>query len=248
MSDLHPQSALKLQAPWRHAANVVLHDTNDLTHPVSALMVGTAGDLKVITAGGETITIYRDGELYTSYPAQNIDLLNNEENYAIFGLRHIGGNGSISGAIDDARIYDRALSGAEVKSLKERRGQDYAGLSPLPGTDLDGTVCSMAETFWHQSQYVVLCEENDYPRALSASVLAARLKAPLLYFDEVDGLSTGALATVGGLDPTLALLVGLPALRHRCLWSRPGLSQVSGEPQIACPGTGARQHRVALGD
>ena len=66
----------------------------------------------------------------------------------------------------------------------------------------------MADTFWHDANYVVLCEKNDYPRALSASVLASRLKAPLLYFDNVEGLSANALATVGGLTPTLALLVG----------------------------------------
>jgi len=112
------------------------------------------------------------------------------------------------GSLEDVRIYDRALTAAQVLSLKERRDQDYTGFTKLPGTSLDETACSMADTFWHQTRYVVLCEESDYPRALSASVLASRLKVPLLYFDEAAGLSTGALATVGGLNPSQALLVG----------------------------------------
>ncbi|MCP4785326.1 MAG: hypothetical protein GY903_04845 [Fuerstiella sp.] len=70
---------------------------------------------------GETVTIYRNGDVYASYPAQNIDLLNDEENYAIFGLRHIGGNGSIVGAIEDARIYDKALNQQEIKALEPNR-------------------------------------------------------------------------------------------------------------------------------
>jgi len=57
MSSLHPQSALKELIPYRHIASVTPHDTNDLLFPTRALMVGTAGDIAVITVGGETITI-----------------------------------------------------------------------------------------------------------------------------------------------------------------------------------------------
>lgn len=45
------------RGPWNMAANVTPHDTNDLAYTTSALMVGTAGDLKVDMAGGPTITI-----------------------------------------------------------------------------------------------------------------------------------------------------------------------------------------------
>jgi len=72
MSDLHPQLALKLQAPWRHSANITLHDTNDLTHPVSALMVGTPGDLKVDMAGGETLII--PSAVVTAFPLLKISV------------------------------------------------------------------------------------------------------------------------------------------------------------------------------
>jgi hypothetical protein len=40
---------------YRGGVAITPHDTNDLTDPVSALYIGTAGSLKVITASGETV-------------------------------------------------------------------------------------------------------------------------------------------------------------------------------------------------
>ena len=65
----------------------------------------------------ELISIFRDGKPYASYPAKNIDLLSSENNFAVFGKRHMGGGGGISGMIEDARIYDRALTLNEIKGL-----------------------------------------------------------------------------------------------------------------------------------
>lgn len=45
------------QAPYFHAAAVSPDDSNDLSHVTRALMIGVAGDLKVTTAGGETVTL-----------------------------------------------------------------------------------------------------------------------------------------------------------------------------------------------
>ena len=65
----------------------------------------------------DLISIFRDGNPYASYPATNIDLLSKENNFAVFGKRHMGGGGGISGMIEDARIYDRALTLNEIKEL-----------------------------------------------------------------------------------------------------------------------------------
>ena len=70
---------------------------------------------------GNRISIYRNGERYSSYATENIDLLSPEDNMSVFGLRHVGAatmDGRISGAIEDARIYDRALTAEEIKALK----------------------------------------------------------------------------------------------------------------------------------
>ena len=79
---------------------------------------------------GDEILIYRNGESYASYRAKNIDLLSPENNIAVFGLRHVGaGGGQISGAIEDARIYSKALTVDEIRSLqpnKKSRIETYA--------------------------------------------------------------------------------------------------------------------------
>ena len=68
MSDLHPQLALKLSAPYRNAKAVTPSNTVDLTHPVSALAIGTPGTtgIKVDMLGGGTVTI--DGAVLGAIP------------------------------------------------------------------------------------------------------------------------------------------------------------------------------------
>ena len=78
---------------------------------------------------GDQISIYRNAKQYASYKTRNIDLLSGKNNFAVFGLRHIGGDGSIGGSIDDARIYSKALTAEEIKSLtpnKESTVKPYA--------------------------------------------------------------------------------------------------------------------------
>jgi len=72
---------------------------------------------------GDQITLYRNGETYASYRANNIDLLSLNGNQAVFGLRHEGaGTGQpLRGFIEDARIYDRALTVDEIRALKPRQ-------------------------------------------------------------------------------------------------------------------------------
>jgi sucrose-6-phosphate hydrolase SacC (GH32 family) len=72
---------------------------------------------------GSQVTIYRNGEPYASYEANNIDLTSAKDNMAVFGLRHVGaGSGSnLQGSIDDARIYDRALTAEEIRQLEPNK-------------------------------------------------------------------------------------------------------------------------------
>ena len=72
---------------------------------------------------GNQISIYRNGEPYASYEANNIDLLSAEDNMAVFGLRHVGAatGQTLRGSIEDARIYDRALSAEEIKQLEPKK-------------------------------------------------------------------------------------------------------------------------------
>jgi len=96
---------------------------------------------------GNQISVYRNAVLYASYEAENIDLLSSKDNIAVFGLRHVGGNGSIAGSIEDARIYDRALSADEIKTLEPNKPSD---IRPCAWWDFEGnTVKDRAGRFVH---------------------------------------------------------------------------------------------------
>ncbi len=71
----------------------------------------------------DQIALYRNGQPYAAYPAHNVGLLNAQDTVVVFGLRHEGaGSGQrLSGAIEDARIYDRALTPEEIQSLQPNR-------------------------------------------------------------------------------------------------------------------------------
>jgi beta-fructofuranosidase len=85
---------------------------------------------------GDEIRIYRNGKLYASYQARNIDLLSPEANIAVFGLRHVGATGGlIACAIEDARIYSTALTVDEIKSL---RPNEKSSIDPYAWWDFEG--------------------------------------------------------------------------------------------------------------
>lgn len=72
---------------------------------------------------GNRISLYRNGEPGANYEANNIDLLSSKDNMAVFGLRHQGATTGqhFLGSIDDARIYDRALTLEEIRTLEPNK-------------------------------------------------------------------------------------------------------------------------------
>ena len=93
---------------------------------------------------GNRIALYREGEPYASYDAMNVDLLGAMDNRAVFGLRHVGATTSqhLQGTIEDARIYDRALTAGEIKELRPNQPSEikpYAWWTFEPGKETDRT-------------------------------------------------------------------------------------------------------------
>ena len=83
----------------------------------------------------DQVTIYRNGEVYGSRKAKNIDILGKEDHFVTFGVRHTLGNGRIAGVIEDARIYDKALSQEEIKQLKPNK---ESSVKPFAWWDFEG--------------------------------------------------------------------------------------------------------------
>jgi len=70
----------------------------------------------------DNISIYRNGELYRSYQAENFNIFTHKRNtVAVFGVLSTYFKGSFDGAIEDARIYSKALSIEEIKSLRPNK-------------------------------------------------------------------------------------------------------------------------------
>jgi len=118
----------------------------------------------------DRISIYRNGEPLTTYRAENVDFLSGEDQVAVFGLRHLGGGGYIEGAIEDARIYAKALSVAEIKSLKANRP---SAIEPWAWWDFEGDEIKDRTGRFTHTRMVNAILENGRLRLYEFSVIAA---------------------------------------------------------------------------
>jgi len=57
MTDDYGRHAAGLSSPAEHAAAITPDDENNLANSTRGIYVGTAGDLKITTVGGETVTL-----------------------------------------------------------------------------------------------------------------------------------------------------------------------------------------------
>ena len=60
--DSYSEMTPGLESPPENVALITPHDTNELSYATRGISFGTAGDLKVVTLGGQTVTI-PDGAL-----------------------------------------------------------------------------------------------------------------------------------------------------------------------------------------
>lgn len=110
----------KAAARWMAGSNFFARtQDNQMAYPEETASTDTVVQMAIVYKGN-SITIYRDGELYASYEAENIGLLRHRNSMAVFGLRHVGAQTGqrFSGKIEDARIYEYALTQAEIQGLK----------------------------------------------------------------------------------------------------------------------------------
>jgi beta-fructofuranosidase len=114
----------------RHALSAYDYDSGSRIAPG----IGKLEQIAIVYKD-EEILIYRDAVLQSRQRSENINLLNSETNIVVFGASHFGGEGSISGAIEDARIYSEALSEKELKLLQANKP---SRINPYAWWDFEG--------------------------------------------------------------------------------------------------------------
>ena len=75
---------------------------------------------------GSQVTLYRSGKEYATYPMGAAQPFG-EDAVVLFGLRYIGSMGEIgffAGVIEDARIYDKALTAEQIRALVANKPSD----------------------------------------------------------------------------------------------------------------------------
>jgi hypothetical protein len=74
--------------------------------------------MAIAYAADSSITLFRDGELYATHNPGSLGTFDVSATGVLIGQRHTNGNAAhLAGAIEEARIYDRALSTAEIQQL-----------------------------------------------------------------------------------------------------------------------------------
>ncbi len=71
----------------------------------------------------------------------------------------------------------------------------------------DAAACELSKTFWKSNPVAVLCGADDYASGLTASALAGRLGAPLLFCSDA-GVSATAAAEMARLGVARVIVVG----------------------------------------
>jgi hypothetical protein len=94
--------------------------TQDVGGPDETADSATLVQMAAVYGLDNSITLYRNGIEYgTGYTKGSLQTYSPNDSSVSFGLRHTGGlNSDLSVRIEDARIYGRALSGAELSALQ----------------------------------------------------------------------------------------------------------------------------------
>jgi hypothetical protein len=77
----------------------------------------------------------------------------------------------------------------------------------LAAESAESAAWTLATTFWESADKAVICDANDYATALTASSLAARLRAPLLY-STAQSVSLSTMSCLKHLGVKKAIVVG----------------------------------------
>ena len=105
------------RAKWMPGSDSYLRTEKEQTAwPVETADATTPVQIAIAYRGSE-VTTYRDGKEYSRCTVQAPQTFG-PESVIVIGPRHLGGKDFFSGMVDDARIYDCALSAEQIAALK----------------------------------------------------------------------------------------------------------------------------------
>ncbi len=110
---------------WMAGSNVFSRTCRDQrTWPAETADPKTPVQMAIAYKGND-ITIYRNGQVYASYRAGGQQAFG-PRSFVVMGLRHVasGDRSCFAGAIDDARIYNIALTAEQIAALKPNEPSD----------------------------------------------------------------------------------------------------------------------------
>lgn len=208
------------------AGSSSFHRTRDLTGPEESAAPSELTHLAITYAADGRISVFRNGVPYgESYVPEgnegaSLRTFPAEQSRVLFGLRHTGAGGTawLNGEIEEARVYDRALTAAEVKASftagpESVRPEDLlAALTPEARTRhsaIEAQLKSLREK---------LTQLRDQPLVYAANPKGAP-EVHLLQRGDVlkkaDVVTPGGLSCVSGLSGDLELPATAPDADRR---------------------------------
>lgn len=96
--------------------------------------------------------------------------------------------------------------------------------TPIAGESADSAAWSLATTFWKSARTAVVCADDNYAMALTASSVAGRLRSPLLYA-RADGMTRANMSCLSYLGVKKVVVIG-PAGKAAAQLKQAGLRVV----------------------
>ncbi len=196
--------------------------TRDLDAPEETAAPGTLVHVAIVYRADNSIAFFRDGQPYGKpyTPAQPLRIYKAGETRVLLGLRHHGaGNGFLSGGVERASLYDRALSPEEIAASFRSQGRSsplaevLANLNATQRADRDAALAKIAAT---RTQLDAKKPDRNLSYvgtrvqpAPTHRLKRGEVKSP----DEV--VTPGALSAVVGLSPDFGLAADAPEAQRR---------------------------------
>jgi hypothetical protein len=203
--------------------------TADLAGPAETAKPGELVHVAIVYAADNSITCYRNGVLYGSPytptgPEATLRTYPAKTSRVLLGLRHTGGgNAFLAGAIEEARLYDRALTAKEVAASFR------AGVESVPLADVLGAL-TREETQRRQQQLdeqarqrAALRELGPVPLAYAANPSQPETTFVLMRGDvekRGEEVSAGGLSAVRSPSPEFGLAPDAPEAQRRLALAR----------------------------